>query len=383
MPMSLDDLFRYLDESLSTLGIGVTLSQLRQAGLVKIANQDLLGSALGKISISRMTDLEGSNPSDLCYFFSQDYRSALLKANPGVLITSDRFVSQVLNSGLAFLKTAAVVTVPDPYLCMALFSKIFAKNESTVVHLPGTKTDTDIHPTAVIDPTAHIGKGVKLGAYTVVSKNVSIGEGSVLYPHCFLGPGAKIGKSSILFSSVQIYENTMIGDRVRIHSSSVIGADGFGYAPIRKGDQTIGHQKIYHMGKVVIGDDVEIGAGTFIDRGTLSDTVIENQVKIDNKVQIGHNCRLEEGAIFCGGGSMAGNSSIGKFSIILGNSGIVNKIHVGERAIVTAHTLVTKDVLPGETVAGNPQRSLHDHFRIEAFINRMFKQNRNKGQNKE
>ena len=159
--------------------------------------------------------------------------------------------------------------------------------------------------------------------------------------------------------------------RVRIHAGSVIGADGFGYAPKREGSQVIGHVKIYHLGRVVIGDDVEIGANSCVDRSTFGETRIEKSAKLDNIVHIGHNALVEEGAVICGGTCLAGRASVGKFALVGGLTGIINDVHVGDGAQVAAMTLVSKDVLPGSTAVGNPQREYKQHFRAHAILNKL------------
>jgi UDP-3-O-[3-hydroxymyristoyl] glucosamine N-acyltransferase len=177
---------------------------------------------------------------------------------------------------------------------------------------------------------------------------------------------------------VTVYEWCELGNRVRVHAGSVIGADGFGYAPRRQGAQVVGHQKIYHLGKVVIGDDCEIGANSCVDRATFGETWLGREVKIDNQVQVGHNVRIDDGAVICGGTGLAGNSKIGKFALVLGNVGVANQVSVGDGARVAAHTCVSKDVAPGATVAGYPQRDFKEHFRIQALLNKLLEERKSR-----
>jgi UDP-3-O-[3-hydroxymyristoyl] glucosamine N-acyltransferase len=206
----------------------------------------------------------------------------------------------------------------------------------------------------------------------MVEADVRIGDGTVLYAGCYLGTGASVGKSCVFFPRVTLYEQTVVGDRARIHAGAVLGADGFGYAPmLTASGEPSGHRKIFHLGRVVIGDDVEIGANTCIDRGTLGDTRIERLVKIDDLVMIGHNCWIEEGAILCGKAGLAGRARVGKYAVIGGAAGLSNDVYVGDRARVGGHCLVSKDVPSGTTVVGNPQREHKEHFRVQAMLNRM------------
>jgi UDP-3-O-[3-hydroxymyristoyl] glucosamine N-acyltransferase len=235
-----------------------------------------------------------------------------------------------------------------------------------------------VHPTAVVDPTAQLGEGVVIGAYCVVERGRRIGAWSTLYPGCFVGPNCQIGESTVLFPKVTVYENTEIGNRVRIHSGAVLGSDGFGYAPHRQGKTMMGHVKIYHLGQVVIEDDVEIGANGCVDRATFGQTRIGKGSKLDNLVHIGHNSTVGEGAIICGGTCLAGNVVLGRFVTIGGLTGITNHVHVQDGASVGAVSLVTKDVAPGGTAVGNPQRDYREHFKAHALLSRLLEERRKK-----
>jgi UDP-3-O-[3-hydroxymyristoyl] glucosamine N-acyltransferase len=315
-----------------------------------------------------------SKETDLAFFFNRAYQHELPGARPGVLITGEAFVKPLEAAGLPSWKTTAVVACADPYLAMAILSEKFAAKLSTVTHEAAEVAaeaaesggKPQIHPTAVVHPTAEVGSGVKIGAHAVVEEGSKLGSGTVIYPGCYVGPGCVLGEQCVLFPNVVLYEWTQLGNRVRIHSNSTLGSDGFGYAP-RPG----GHQKIYHLGRVVVGDDVEIGANTSIDRGTIADTRIGKMAKIDNQVQVGHNATVDDGAILCGSIAVAGNASVGKFVYVGGLTGITNHVHVGDGAKVGAMSLLTKDVAPGEIVAGSPQRTHKEHFKVHAWLSRM------------
>jgi UDP-3-O-[3-hydroxymyristoyl] glucosamine N-acyltransferase len=263
-----------------------------------------------------------------------------------------------------------VVACPDPYLAMALLSADFARELSTLSHSKRPEISS-IHPTAVIHPSVQLGKQITVAAHCVVDEGSKIGDGSVLYPGVVIGPRVTVGEDSVFFPGVVIYENCEIGNRVRIHGNSVIGADGFGYAPKKSAQGMEGHQKIYHLGRVVVGDDVEIGASSTVDRSTLGDTVIEKHAKIDNQVQIGHNAHVGEGAIICGGSALAGRARLGRYAVVGGLTGVTNAVTVGDGASVAALSLVTRDVAPGSTAVGNPQREYAEHFRAHAALNRL------------
>ena len=345
----------------------------------RVVNLDEVKDALSSIQVTRLTPLGKSSKSDLAFFFSKDYQTELVTATPTILITGEPFVEPLRQSGLSLWKDSVIIACRDPYWAMAFLSGKFAEHLSSVAHISSSDSRrTKIHPTAVISQSARIGDGAQVGAHCVIEEGVEIGENTVLYPNCFVGPNAKIGHSCVLFPSVTLYEYTEVGNRVRIHSGAVIGADGFGYDPVLQGQSVTHHEKIYHLGKVVIGDDVEIGANSSIDRATLGETVVGPKVKIDNQVQIAHNCILEEGAIVCGSAGMAGGARLGKYAYIGGQSAVSNRVYVKAGAKVAGMTGVTKDVPEGSMVAGNPQREFQKHFQIHAMLNRMLSQRKSK-----
>ena len=217
-----------------------------------------------------------------------------------------------------------------------------------------------------------------IDAQVVIESDAVIGAGSHLYAGSYVGKVASMVRDCVLFPNVVLYEGMSLGDRVRVHAGTVIGSDGFGYAPERVGHTVMGHRKIYHLGFVRVGDDVEIGANCTIDRGTIGDTMIGAKVKLDNLVQVGHNARLDEGAVICGGTCLAGSAHIGRFAYIGGLTGVTNHVHVGDGAQVGAVSLVTKDVPAGGTAVGNPQRDYRDHFKAHARLSRLGSERRTK-----
>lgn len=346
----------------------------------RLANASALGERVESIRVERPVPLGASQASELAFFFSREYEKELPTSRAGILVIGEPFAKPLEAAGLPWWKTTAVVACEDPYLAMALLSERFAARLSSVAHLAAPE-NTGIHPTAIVHETAEIAPSAVIGPHCVVEERARIGEGTVLYPGCYVGPGVKLGSRCVLFPAVTLYEWTEIGDRVRIHSQTTIGSDGFGYAPRREGGKVVGHQKIYHLGRVVVGNDVEIGACCTIDRSTFGETRIGNQAKLDNKVHVGHNCTLLEGAVICGGTALAGGVTIGRFAYIGGLTGITNRVVVGDGASVGAVALVSKDVEPGGTAVGNPQRPYREHFKAHAALNRLIA-DRKKGKSK-
>lgn len=348
-----------------------TVEDLVQITGGRLVNGDALGAKRAEIRIGKPAALNQSKPDNIAYFFSKEYKDQLLSARPGVLITGEPFVLPLQQSGLPLWNEAAVIACADPYFAMALLSERLAIGASASAPDLARSREKKVHPRAVVHETAELGEGVEIGPNVVVEQGARIGARSKIMAGSTIGPGVVIGEECLVFPNVSIYEWVQIGNRVRIHSGAVIGADGFGYAPKLSGKEVIGQQKIYHLGRVVIGECVEIGANSCIDRGTIGDTVIEPHAKIDNQVQIAHNAHVGEGAIICGGTALAGRARVGRFAYIGGLTGITNAVEVGDGAKVGAVSLVTKNVAPGSTAVGNPQREHREHFKAHAVLSRL------------
>ncbi|PMQ01849.1 MAG: UDP-3-O-(3-hydroxymyristoyl)glucosamine N-acyltransferase [Dictyoglomus sp. NZ13-RE01] len=223
-----------------------------------------------------------------------------------------------------------------------------------------------IHPTSILGENVKIGKDVGIGAYTVIGNNVIIGDNTKIYPHVTIGNDVIIGSNVTIYPNVSIYDHCIIGNNVIIHSGSVIGSDGFGY--VWDGNN---HVKIPHIGKVIIEDDVEIGANCTIDRGTIDETVIGKGTKIDNLVTIAHNVKIGENCIIVGQSGVAGSSSIGNNVIIAGQSGVSDHVKVGNNVVILARTGVTKDIPDNLVVSGFPARPHSEELKIQAILKKL------------
>lgn len=350
---------------------GFSVAQILEWTSGRLVNAEVIGESLAEIYVDRPAPLAGSRSGDCSFFFSKDYESEVLTAAPGILITAEPFVLPLQASGLPVWKKSAIIVCRDPYFSMAILSEKFAGRRAAKIFATTLPGESIVHPSAVVSPLAKLGLGVRIGPNCVIEDGVVIGDGTVLYPGVYVGHEVVIGENCELFPGVTLYECTQIGNRVRIHAGSVMGADGFGYAPLLDNGVPIAHQKIYHLGRVVISDDVEIGANSMIDRATFGETFIGPKVKIDNHVHVGHNSTLLEGAVLCGGVCLAGGTTIGKFAYIGGMAGIGNKAMIGDYAKIGAMSLVDKDVPANGTSVGNPQRTHRDHFKAHALLNRL------------
>ncbi len=343
-----------------------------------VANESSVHALLSQIKVTGLATLKEAGPSDLAFFFSKNYQADLLVSKAGVIVTGSAFIKALEEAKLPQWKTTVFLACDDPYSAMAIVSAYFSKKISKHDH-QDHPLKSEIHPTALVSPSVTIGNNVHIGAYAVIEENTSLADGVVIYPHCYVGANSSIGEGSVLFPKVTLYEKTTIGKRCRLHAGAVIGADGFGYA--QKMDPAtklpVDHQKIYHVGGVVIEDDVEIGANSSVDRGTLGNTIIHSKVKIDNQVQIGHNCEIGEGAILCGASGMAGSSSLGKYVMVGAQGGTGNQVHVGDYAKLYGFSGAAKDVPAGAEMAGMPARPAADYFKILAIQNKLLR-DRNK-----
>ncbi len=213
---------------------------------------------------------------------------------------------------------------------------------------PPSRPEPGIHPTAQVDPSARIGEGVSIGPYCVVGARVEIGAGSG--PHCILEEGVRLGTDCLLHARVTVCRDSRIGDRVILHPGCVIGADGFGNV-MEEGRWL----KIPQIGRVVIGDDCEIGANTTIDRGALDDTVIGNGVRIDNLVQVAHNCVVGDHTAIAGCAGIAGSTRIGRHCLIGGAAMILGHIEICDHVTVSGATFIGKSIrVPGVYTSAQP-----------------------------
>lgn len=248
------------------------------------------------------------------------------------------------------------IQVPNPRLA---FAQILTYFTPSVTCSPG------IHPTAVIGRNFN-GEGSEIGPQVYIGSDVTVGKGSIIHPGAVIEDRVKIGENSIIHSNVVIRKDCMIGNKVQIHAGTVIGADGFGYVTIEGK-----HFKIPQVGKVVIEDDVEIGANAAIDRATTGVTLVKRGTKIDNLVQIGHNCVLGEDCLLCGQAGMAGSAKLGDRVIMAGKSGMVGHILIDHDSVVAACSLAINSLPSNSFVSGTPARPHAQDMRIQATAGRL------------
>ncbi|MEW5801867.1 MAG: UDP-3-O-(3-hydroxymyristoyl)glucosamine N-acyltransferase [bacterium] len=223
-----------------------------------------------------------------------------------------------------------------------------------------------IHPQAWVDPSAVIGKNVSIHPLSVIDKEVRIGDNVQIYSGAYIGSFSRIGDRCVIYPNVTIYHHTLIGSAVTIHANTVIGSDGFGY--VWDGHE---HYKIPQVGRVVIEDNVEIGAGTAIDRGTMGDTVIGAGTRIDNLVQIAHNVVIGESSIIVSQTGISGSAELGKKVTLGGQVGVAGHLKIGDNTIVAAKGGVSKDIPCNSIIAGMIGRPIQEWKKSEIGIRRL------------
>lgn len=252
-----------------------------------------------------------------------------------------------------------LIRIENPYFAYLKVLNLFA--EELMVRYP-----RGIHEQAVVDRSAVIGTDVAVGPFCQICAGVRIGDGSTILAGTFIGQNVEIGRDCLIYPSVTVREGTSIGDRVIIQPGAVIGADGFGFA---KEGQT--HYKVPQIGRVIIEDDVEIGANSTVDRATTGETRVKRGSKIDNLVQIAHNVVVGEDCIIAAQAGIAGSSELGKNVVLAGQAGLVGHITIGDGAMVGAQGGVTKSVPPDTAVSGYPAREHKKARRLWAYTNKL------------
>ena len=253
----------------------------------------------------------------------------------------------------------AVLRVGDPYL---------AYTRALILFHPQPDFSPFIHPSAVIDPTARLSEDVWIGANAFVGREAVIGARVRIYPNATIYDGVQVGAGSIIHSGVSLREGTTLGERVIIHNNTVIGSDGFGFAKDEKGHWL----KIPQTGRVVVEDDVEVGANTAIDRASVGETRIGRGTKVDNLVQIGHSCTVGQDTLLCGQVGLAGSTKVGSRVILAGQVGVGGHLTIGDDAVLMAQAGVFYDVPPKSVYSGGiPAFDHKESLRTMAAIRKL------------
>ncbi|MGI8526858.1 MAG: UDP-3-O-(3-hydroxymyristoyl)glucosamine N-acyltransferase [Pseudolabrys sp.] len=305
--------------------------------------------------LNNIAPLDRAGPDDLTFIDSAKFIGQLAALRAGACLTTVRFATDVPDPVIA-------LTIADPYRAFVTVAEALfpaADRPSSLFDGQAGAEDAFVHPSArlesgvVIDPGAVIGPRTEIGAATVIGPAAVIGPDVRIGRDCAVGPGASV-------------THALIGDRVILHGGCRIGQDGFGYLP---GPQ--GHRKIPQVGRVIVQNDVEIGANATIDRGGIRDTVIGEGTKIDNLVQIAHNVTVGRHCLFAALVGISGSSTIGDYTMLGGQVGIADNVTIGEGVRLAARSAVFSDVPAGARWAGSPARPVREWMRGEVWLKRM------------
>jgi len=290
--------------------------------IARFLNGEIEGNP--EIRVNNIAKIEEGEEGALSFLANPKYEHYLYTTKSSVVLVNRNFVpSEKVN--------ATLIRVDNAYEAFASLLTLVAR---------ARPEKTGIHPTAVIEEGSSVGENVYIGAYAFIGSDCKIGAGSKIYPHVYIGDKTSIGNNCIIYQGAKIYHECIIGNNCIIHAGTVIGSDGFGFAP--QSDNQF--MKIPQIGNVVLEDNVEVGANVAIDRATMGSTIIRKGVKIDNLVQIGHNVEIGENTVMAGQTGIAGSTKIGRNCMFGGQVGIAGHLKVADGVKLGAQAGVIGDI---------------------------------------
>ncbi len=320
------------------------LAELAEAAGARIESGD------ETLEINGAAGLDIAGEGEVTFLANPKYTPQVASTKAGAIFVSEGV--EISRGDIAVLRSE------DAYVSYTLALRAFHP-EPAIIHF--------VHPTAVIDPSAEVADEVEIGANVVIGAGSRISKGVRIHPNVTIYANVSIGENTVLHSGVSVREDCELGANCIIHNNSTIGCDGFGYArtPEKK------WLKIPQVGRVVLEDDVEIGANTAIDCASVGESRIKRGAKIDNLVQIGHSCTVDEDTLICSQTGLAGSSHIGKRVILAGQVGIAGHLKVGDDAVLTAKSATSHDVPDGKVISGIPGFDNREWLRSTAVFRRL------------
>ena len=296
--------------------------------------------------VFKLSKIEEGTEGSLTFLANPKYINYIYSTQASVTIVNNTFEPEQEI-------TTTLIKVEDAYQS---FSKLLEYYNQVKLMKSG------IEQPSVISDGVTYGSDLYLGSFCYVGKNVTIGNNVKIYPNSFIGDNVTIGDNCVFFAGVRIYSETVIGNRCTIHSGTIIGSDGFGFAPQEDGT----YVKVPQIGNVIIEDDVEIGACTTVDRATLGSTIIRKGVKLDNHIQVAHNVEIGENTVIAAQTGIAGTTKIGKNCLIGGQVGFAGHLTIGDGVKIQAQSGIGKNLEAGEVVQGSPAFNYGDF--AKAFV---------------
>ncbi|MBA3707156.1 MAG: UDP-3-O-(3-hydroxymyristoyl)glucosamine N-acyltransferase [Bacteroidetes bacterium] len=312
----------------------------------------------GNIKVSSLSKIEEGKNGSISFLSNVLYTPYIYETDASVVIVNN---SLVLEKPIK--KSCTLIRVENSYTSFAKLLEIYYDI---------TQNKKGIEQPCFISATAKYGNDCYIGAFAYISENVKIGDNVKIYPHCYIGDNVTIGDNSILYSGVKVYYDCAIGQHCTIHASTVVGSDGFGFAPNSENN----YKKIPQIGNVIIEDHVEIGSNTSIDRATMGSTIIRKGAKLDNLIQIAHNVEIGENTVMAGGSFVAGSSKIGKNVMIGGQAGVVGHVKVADGVKIAGQSGVGSSIeKEGLIVQGSPAFPVGDYQRSYVLFRSLQKLN--------
>ncbi|MBE2230239.1 MAG: UDP-3-O-(3-hydroxymyristoyl)glucosamine N-acyltransferase [Chitinophagaceae bacterium] len=324
--------------------------QFPAAQIALLVNGRIEGDA--SVTVNSFGKIEEAREGQLSFFANPKYEEFLYRTAASVIIINESFE-------LKQPVSATLIRVPDAYSAFAtLLSKYQEIKQQSLA---------GIQQPAYIAPSATYGQQVFIGAFAYLGEKVKVGNNTKIYPNAFLGDNVEVGDNCVIHPGVKIYQDCRIGNHVIIHAGTIIGSDGFGFAPQADGS----FKKVPQIGNVVIEDDVEVGSNTTIDRATIGSTIIRKGAKLDNLIQVAHNVEIGSSTVIAAQAGISGSTRIGKGVMIGGQAGIVGHIQLGDGAKVNAQSGVSKSIEPGKAVTGSPAFDYTAALRSQAVTRKL------------
>ncbi len=293
-------------------------------------------------TVHTFAKIEEGIPGAISFLSNPKYTSYIYETQSSIVLVNKDFVPE-------HEVKATLIKVDNAYESLAKLLNLYEQSKPKRV---------GISPLAFIAETAKIGKDVYIAPFACIGDHAEVGDNTVIHPHVTIGSGAKVGSDCILYASCTVYYDCRIGNRCILHSGSVIGADGFGFAPTPDG-----YEKIPQIGIALLEDDVEIGANTCVDRATMGATIIRKGVKLDNLIQIAHNDEIGANTVMAAQAGVAGSTKVGEWCMIGGQVGLAGHIRVGNKVSLGAQSGVPSNLKDGSQLIGTPPMELKQYFK--------------------
>lgn len=305
-----------------------------------------------EVKVNTIARIEEGSEGALSFLSNPRYEPYIYTTKSSIVLVNKSFIpSEKVN--------ATLIRVDDAYESFASLLRLVDQ---------ARPRKQGIHPTAVIEASASLGQDIYIGPYAYIGENCSIGDNCSVYPHVYVGDGTRLGVNCVLYAGVKIYHECVIGNNCTIHAGTVIGSDGFGFAPQSESE----FMKIPQLGNVIIEDNVEIGANVAIDRATMGSTVIRKGVKIDNLIQIGHNVEIGENTVMAGQTGIAGSTKVGKNCMFGGQVGISGHLKIADGTKIGAQSGIPGDVKKENSILlGYPAMDHKDFLRSSVIFRKL------------